>query len=121
MRLPRSHSATPAEAGKSFRGEITTPTLELNHKRGAEKSLVCGSEIVGISSFQRDLMWKCEPDLRNHANRMFLGVVAQFGANMKNVGYGVFAAPACFKSGAMVIEGNLRREIEGHVELAKVL
>ena len=78
------------------------------------------SEIVGISGFQRHLMWKCEPDLRNHANCMFLGVVAQFGTDMKKIGHGVFATPACFKSGAMVIERNLRREIERKVKAAKI-
>ena len=78
------------------------------------------SEIVGISGFQRQLIWKCEPDLRNHANRMFLGVVAQFSPDMEKVGHVVLAATACFKRGAVAVERNLRREIERKVEAAKV-
>ena len=57
--------------------------LKLNDNRRAEKSLMHCPEIVGIPSFQRDFIRERKPDLRDHANRVLLGVVAQLGANMK--------------------------------------
>jgi hypothetical protein len=52
-----------------------------------------GAEIVGITSFQRHLVRKRHPDLRNHGSGVLLYVVAQLGAEMEKVGHIIFASP----------------------------
>src|SRR5262249_2183832 len=98
---------------------IDRVALELNLKCDAGKSLMRGTKNVGITSFQRHLVRKCEPDLRNRAKCVLLGVVAQLGAKAKKIGRIVSPSTACLQRRAVATDWNLRREIEREVELAK--
>src|SRR6516165_151304 len=95
--------------------------LKLNDNRSAEKFLMHGAEIVGITSFQRHLVRKRHPDLRNHGNGVLLCVVAQLGAEMEKVGHIIFESPTRLHRGTVAAKGKLRREIESHVEFTKLL
>jgi hypothetical protein len=93
--------------------------LKFNDNRSADESFMHGTQIVGITSFQRHLVRKCEPDLRNHGNCVFFRVVAQLGAKMEKTDRLVFPCTACLQRGTVAAKGNLHREVEREIELAK--
>src|SRR6516165_7473104 len=80
--------------------------LKLNDNRSAEKFLMHAAEIVGITSFQRHLVRKRHPDLRNHGNGVLLCVVAQLRAEMEKVGHIILHPPRVSTEGLWRLKGN---------------
>src|SRR5262245_13621536 len=94
-------------------------SLKLNDECDAEKFLMRGTEIVGITSFECHLVWKCEPDLRNHGNCMLFRVVAQLAANMENSLTSYSSPPRVSTVGLWRLKGNSTEALNVALSLPK--
>jgi hypothetical protein len=95
--------------------------LKAHFQCHTNKPLACSAEVIGIASLQGHFMWKGSPDLGDHTNRALFSVIAQFSAEVEELGRIIFAATTDLKRRVAARNGNLLSQINREVELAKVL